>query len=343
MFRPGRRTRFALRTLAAAFGTVLLAYLIRRVGLQKIVETVSSLGWGLALIIALGGASHVVKAWAWRLTLTEWKDGVSFMRLLQLRLASEAVGQVGALGQLFGEGLRISRLSTKIPVDGRISSVTLDRALFIVTGAVVSVVGMVTALLVVSLSHAMRLYTFLVGATLISLLVIVGLAIIRRWPVLSGSAKALGRLTYFRDRVEGVLPLIRSVEKKLFDFHRHTPGAFWGSLTLNLACHGLAVLEVYLILCLLGVKTGFVAALVFESLTKLVNIVGTFNPGNIGTYEGGNMLIARMFGLSGASGIAVAVTRRLRALFWAAVGGVCLFLLSIPRESKFRAAYQEAS
>jgi uncharacterized membrane protein YuzA (DUF378 family) len=86
-----------------------------------------------------------------------------------------------------------------------------------------------------------------------------------------------------------------------------------------------------------------VAALVFESLTKLVNIVGTFNPGNIGTYEGGNMLIARMFGLSGASGIAVAVTRRLRALFWAAVGGVCLFLLSIPRESKFRAAYQEAS
>ena len=343
MFRPGRRTRFALRTLAVAFGTVLLAYLIRRVGLQKIVETVSSLGWGLALIIALGGASHVVKAWAWRLTLTEWKDGVSFMRLLQLRLASEAVGQVGALGQLFGEGLRISRLSTKIPVDGRISSVTLDRALFIVTGAVVSVVGMVTALLVVSLSHAMRLYTFLVGATLISLLIIVGLAIIRRWPVLSGSAKALGRLTYFRDRVEGVLPLIRSVEKKLFDFHRHTPGAFWGSLTLNLACHGLAVLEVYLILCLLGVKTGLVAALVFESLTKLVNIVGTFNPGNIGTYEGGNMLIARMFGLSGASGIAVAVTRRLRALFWAAVGGVCLFLLSIPRESKFRAAYQEAS
>ena len=44
-------------------------------------------------------------------------------------------------------------------------------------------------------------------------------------------------------------------------------------------------------------------ALAIEALTKLVNVAGTFNPGNIGTYEGGNMLIVKMFGLSGAAGI----------------------------------------
>ena len=40
------------------------------------------------------------------------------------------------------------------------------------------------------------------------------------------------------------------------------------------------------------------------------------------------MLIARLFGLTGAVGLSVAVTRRLRAIFWTAVGGFCLFLLS---------------
>jgi phosphatidylglycerophosphate synthase len=128
-----------------------------------------------------------------------------------------------------------------------------------------------------------------------------------------------------------MLPLIRSVENGLFEFHRGTPRAFWASLALNLTCHGVAVLEVYLVLWLLGVKVGLVAALVFEALTKLVNVVGTVNPGNIGTYEGGNVLIARMFGLNGAIGFAVAGTRRIRALFWAAVGVICLIILSRTR------------
>ena len=86
----------------------------------------------------------------------------------------------------------------------------------------------------------------------------------------------------------------------------------------------MAVLEVYLILWLMGIKIGLLGALVIEALTKLLNVIGVFNPGNVGTYEGGNMLIAKMFGLTGAVGLSVAVTRRLRAIFWAAVGGFCL-------------------
>jgi len=251
--------------------------------------------------------------------------------MLQLRLASEAVGMVGALGQIFGEGLRVSALGPKIPIDSRISSVTLDRAMFIASSAMVSLVGTVAALLVVSLSHALRLYAVLFSVVLLGLLVAVALAMLNRWPFVSRSARVLGRLRFLRRRVESTLPLIYSVEKKLFDFHRYTPGAFWASLALNLVCHGMAVLEVYLVLWLMGVKIGLLGALVFEALTKLVNAVGVFNPGNIGTYEGGNMLIAKMFGLTGAVGLSVAVTRRLRAIFWAAVGGFCLVLLSRSR------------
>src|SRR5260370_2016839 len=248
--------------------------------------------------------------------------------MLQLRLASEAAGQAGALGLMFGEGLRVSALGSKIPIDSRISSVTLDRAMFIASGAIVSLVGTVAALLVISLPHALRLYAVLFAVTLFGLLFVVALAMLNRWPFVSRSARVFCRLTFLRHRLETQLPLVYSVEKKLFSFHRYTPGLFWASLALNLACHGMAVLEVYLVLWLMGVKIGFFGALAFEALTKLVNAVGVFNPANVGSYEGGNMIIAKMLGLTGAVGLSVAVARRLRAIFWAAVGGLCLFLLS---------------
>jgi len=321
----------AFRAIAAVSGIALLAYLIWRVGPGNLLENISTLGWGLVLIIALGGIAHVVKAWAWGLTLTGCRGRVSFARMLQLRLASEAAGQVGALGQIFGEGLRVSALGPKIPIDSRISSVTLDRTMFIASGAMVALVGTVGALLILPLTHALRLYAVLFAVILFGLLFVVALAMLKRWPFVSRSARVLGRLQFLSQRVENSRPLLHSVEKKLFDFHRDTPSAFWASLALNLAWHGMAVLEVFLVLWLMGFKIGLLGALVTEALTKLVNIVGVFNPGNVGTYEGGNMLIAKMLGFAGAVGLSVAVTRRLRATFWGAVGAVCMLFLSRSR------------
>ncbi|HEV2728624.1 MAG TPA: CDP-alcohol phosphatidyltransferase family protein, partial [Terriglobales bacterium] len=97
----------------------------------------------------------------------------------------------------------------------------------------------------------------------------------------------------------------------------------------------------YLIFWLIGSKVSPFGALAIEALTKLVNIAGTFNPGNIGTYEGGNMLIARMFGLAGAAGLTLAFIRRMRALFWSGVGGLCLFILARRTEQSNRIVMSE--
>ena len=191
------KTRWVLRSLAVIFGAALLIYLIRRVGPGRIAENIATLGWGLALVIALGGVVHVVRTLAWRMTLTGWTGRVSFPRMFQLRVASEAVGQVGVLGQLFGEGLRITAFDPSIPIDSRISCVILDRALFIVTGAIVSVAGIVAALLVVSLTYALRLYSALFAVTVIGLLSAVALAMLNRWPILSRSSASAWPIAIF--------------------------------------------------------------------------------------------------------------------------------------------------
>ncbi len=332
MFRIPPKARLPLRILAISLSAGLFVYLVWRAGPSKLWENVVTLGWGFTWVIVLAGISHLAKTWAWRLTLGDDKHKISFSRLLGLRLGAEAAGQLGIVGQTFGDSVRVSRLGSEIPIASGLASVSLDRGLYFVTGTLTIVVGILAAMPLMSHSHALRLYAGLFALALIGFLVLTILAVRKRWPVLSGSARVIGRVSSLKNWVDKRYLLIQSVEKTLLDFHHKTPNAFWASFFLNLASHCMAVAEVCLILLLMGVKIGFFGALVVEALTKLVNAIGNVNPGNIGTFEGGNMLIGKMFGLSGATGLALGLSRRLRAFFWSAVGATWLFLLTRNRD-----------
>src|SRR5262249_14495240 len=75
--------------------------------------------------------------------------------------------------------------------------------------------------------------------------------------------------------------------------------------------------------------------------TKLLNAAGNLNPGNIGAYEGGNVLIGKIFSLSSATGLALAFARRLRLLFWTAVGVGWLVVLTKVSKAKDSADARE--
>jgi phosphatidylglycerophosphate synthase len=325
------KARHPLRILVALMSSVLFAYLIWQAGPSKLWENMVKLGWGFMWVLALAGVSHVARAWAWRLTLGAHKHKTSFPRLLGLRLGAEATGQLGFIGQTFGDSIRLSQLSSEIPIANGLASVTLDRGLYIATGMIVLIAGLVGALPLLSHSHALRFYATLFVLALIFFLFVTVLAVRKRWPVISRSARLFARVPFLKKWMESRYILIQSVENALLDFHYNSPRAFWGSFFLILASHCMAVMEVCLVLWLMGVKCGVLSALVVEAMTKLVNVVGNINPGNFGTFEGGNMLIGKMFGLTAAIGLTLGLARRLRAFFWTAVGGICLFILTRSR------------
>jgi phosphatidylglycerophosphate synthase/choline kinase len=341
MLRIPSKEQLPLRLIVIAISAGFFFYLIWRAGPSRLWKSLSELGWGIILVLALAGVSHLARTWGWRLTLGDDQHKISFSRLVGLRLGAEAAGQLGILGQTLGDSVRVSRMSAEIPVASGLASVTLDRGLYVVTGIVTTIAGILAALPLLALSHALRLYASLFAFTLIAFLMLALLAVRKRWPVLSWSARIISRVPGLKNWMEKRYLLVQSVESALFDFHHKTPGAFWASFSLNLAAQCLAVSEVCLILWLMGVKMGFSSALVIEALTKLVNVLGNFNPGNIGTYEGGTMLIGKMFGLSSATGLALGLSRRVRSFFWAAVGVICFLLLtrsSKPRGSKILAS-----
>src|ERR1700757_3577847 len=150
--------RLPLRILAALLSSVLFAYLIWQAGPSELWENLVKLGWGFMWVLALAGVSHAARAWAWRLMLDDHKHKISFLRLLGLRLGAEAAGQLGIVGQSVGDSIRVSRLSPEIPLANGLASVTLDRGLYIATGIIVLIAGLVSALAVLSHSSVLRLY-----------------------------------------------------------------------------------------------------------------------------------------------------------------------------------------
>ena len=325
------RARPALRLLAVLGSVALLGYLVWHAGPAALWQNLIRLGWAFTAVIALAGISHLVRTWAWQLTLGAERHKTSFPNLAGLRLGAEAAGQLGILGQTFGDSVRVSHLNRLIQMTCCLASVTLDRGLYLVTGMIVTIGGLVAALPLLSRSHALHFYAGLLIVGSVAFLLFALVAMRKRSPLLSQGARLVGRIPPLKTWIEQRLDLIESLENALFDFHHVTPGLFWCSFTLNLAAHCLAILEVCLVLWLLGTHVGVVGALVIEALTKLVNAVGSLNPGNIGTYETGNMLIVKIFGVTNAVGLALAMTRRLRALFWTAVGCISLVLLTRSR------------
>ncbi len=316
------------RYIAVLFGIGLLAWLVVRVGTRDLVSNASAIGWGMLAVLTLAGIAHLVKTWAWRLTFADCSHKPSVRRLLGLRLASEAMGQFGIFGQVFGEAARVSYLPPEVPTANGVSSVALDRGLFIATGAAVTVIGLLAATVSLALPSKLRIVALVFIAVLVALLAFGGLMLRKGWRLASGTTRALKAFPWLRNWLERQESLIASAEHALLRFHRENPRAFWFSVILNFVTHAFAITEIYLILLLMHHGVAFAGALILEALTKLINSVGSLNPGNVGTYEGGNMLIAKLLRVPTSTGLALALCRRLRSIFWALIGGICFLWIS---------------
>jgi hypothetical protein len=326
-------TKFSFRFFAVLVGLSLLGSLVVRAGPQIIWNQVRAVGSGLAVIIVLGGLALLVRTWAWRLTFVCDITALSWSRSFAASLVSEALGQLGLGGKAVGEGIRIALLRPAVPLANAISSGAIDGALHLASSTIVMVSGIIATLLLASLSGKWRVFALAFAIALMTVLTLAIVSYAKRWELMGNAARVLGRIPRFDNWIGGKLSVIDSSEHNLLDFSREAPAAFCGAFLLNFLWQALAVLEVYIILHFMGTNMAVLGAFVMEGLTKLINLVGAFNPGNIGTYEGGNMLMTKLFGVSGTVGLTLALCRRARALFWASIGAVCLMLMSTPNEA----------
>ena len=319
--------QLSLRFFAALLGLGLLGYLVFRAGPGVVWKQLEAVGWGLALIVILGGFSQFIKTCAWRQAFTCNISGLSWSRSFVAQLVSDAFGQFGVAGKVLGEGMRISLLGSTVPVSSGLSAGAIDGGLHTFSAVVVTVLGIVATLMLAPVSVRWRVYAVLLIAGLTSVVILAAVALAHRWPLMGNAIRAIGRFPRLHTWVSSKEPIINSAEHNLLFFHSEAPAAFWATLMFNLLWHMLAVLEVYIILRFMGAGFTLGGAFIVEGLTKVINLVGALNPGNFGTYEGGSMLIAKMFGVTSTTGLTLALCRRARTVFWSGVGALCVVVM----------------
>jgi len=302
------RGQRALSVAAALGGAALFAYAVERAGIAEIIEAVRRVSWGLVLILALAGLRFLVRAECWRWCLP---PGTAFplRRAFAAFLAGDAVGNVTPLGLLASEPTKVLLTRHHLATREAVASLAVENLVY--AASVMSMVGIGLVVLAMNVEMPRVWKTALIAA--LAALVAGGVVALR---VMRGTWEpARGPRPRWRER-------LASVRDEAFLFSGGHPERLWRVFALDLVFHALAVLEVYVTLrwLLADRSPTLVQAIVFEALNRVITAVFKFVPFRVGIDEASAGALAPVLSVNPAAGVALAVVRKVRNLFWAAIG-----------------------
>jgi len=324
MTRPAApRPRFsASSVLTALGGLALLAWVIVRVGAAEIATDVRQVGWGIAVVIALGGLRFLLRALAWRLCLDDpgsLSIGVAFSAVV----SGDAIGNLTPLGPLVGEPAKAALVRGRVPMAPAVAALAVENVLYTLSAAAMVAAGMIVLILTFELPSdstgaVMRgVGEIAIGGTIA--LFVLALWLLWRQPALVSRALGVSpRLGRHADR-------IRAIEVEIYSFASRHPGKLLPVCAAEIGFHALGVAEVYVTLWLLsGAPPPLMTSFLFETANRLLQVVFKFVPLRLGVDEAGTAGFATMIGVAAKTGLSLAIVRKVRVLFWAAAGGTLL-------------------
>jgi hypothetical protein len=302
-------TRQHLLTVACTLGgLVLFAYVVRRTGVADILEGVQRVGWGIVAVLALAGARFAVRAACWRMCMPPGAS-LSFGQALSAFLAGDAVGSVTPLGLLASEPTKVFLTRHHLATSESVASLAIENLIYTASVAAMVVVGLIVVLATVPLTAFWQLE---IVAALLAVVVAGGVGL---WLLRGTWDASRGERPRWRER-------LAAVRIAVVGFSTGQRERLWRAFGLDLVFHVLAVLEVFLTLrWLLGDSSPTLAqAIVFEALNRVMTVAFKFVPFRIGVDEALSGAIAPMLALNPTAGVSLAVIRKVRSLFWSAIG-----------------------
>ena len=325
-----RSTSKTLLNLALALvGAVLLLVTVRRVGWSEVQRGLGEVGWWFLVIVLLGGLRFAARARAW-LSCAEAIAGSSappapslMPRFLAAVLAADALGNLTPLGLLASEPAKMLLVRDRVSTVVAIASVAIENAFYIASVVAMLAAGAVVFISLTNLPEGLQIGTQVVLAAAFGA-AIAGMIAARHQPAaLSRLARALSALT---GRTLSASGHLEEVEALFYGALTWPARRFAGVVLWEGAFHVAAVAEVFLVLRLLpgGVAVSLADAFVLETTGRLIAVVFKFVPYRLGVDEAGAAVVARALAIDPTAGVTLALIRRLRILWWNAVGLIVL-------------------
>jgi hypothetical protein len=309
-------------------------FVVARAKPEVILDKICLLGWGFALLILLSGIRSLLRAVAWSYCVpTDGRHPVP-RELFAPRLVSEALNDAMPLGPVVGEAAKVVAISRFIPAQAGTSSVLLEDLIYSFAALLFMLSGIALALFRLTTPRALQW----MAATLLSGLLAGGLAVYwmarRRILILGGVLDYLTRAGLRWGFLERHEHQLRVIECDMCDFLVAHKRLFSLVFAIEFATNFTGIAEAYLVLKLTAAHASLTAAYVVEAVNRAVQLGFSFIPFQIGIQEGAAAATLQAFGYAASEGVSLSILRKMRTVFWTALGLLLAARYAIPGSTR---------
>lgn len=312
-------------TVFFVLGLVLLSFLVAKVGVLQILQTLKELGSVKILILTVFPLSwYLLQSFAWYRVFKDDAVAVRFMDVFLVKLTGEAINTITPVGFMGGDPYRIYLLKKTVGGKNSAASVVVDRSMQTFAILCLLMLTIILALCTLPLTRELKLGLPILGFGFIVFLFMM----IRShkkgvFAQLAGFAHALH---IKRESLAKVQHKIDELDEQISRFYKKHPLHFFEIFTLHFLSRLLGPVEIWIMAWIMGFPLDALTCLYLAALTILINIVFVFIPGSIGVMEGGYGYLFHLLKLVPAHGVTLQLVRRIRALFYVLVGLVIILI-----------------
>jgi hypothetical protein len=305
-----------LNIVVAIIGIALLIFTVQRVGgWTSIVDGVARVGWWFAIVLLLGAFRMVCRTRAWMACADNRR--LRFRDAFGAWLAGDAIGNLTPLGLLASEPTKILMVRTRISTVTSIASVAIENAFYTASVFVVLLTGTWLLLQRANVPNGLEQVAE-IGLAAIVAAALLGVWAARTRPaILSRFAPLVSKLA---GQSDAPAEAIRDVEAQIYAVPRWPLGRIAHVVSWEIAFHIAAVAEVWVVLASLVPDVSVADAFLLESAGRFVIVVFKFVPYRLGIDEAGSGAVAAVLGFAPATGVTLALIRRLRIVILNALG-----------------------
>jgi hypothetical protein len=317
-------------------GLGLFAYFVKKAGLNQIAEGIRNLGAGFLLIIGISAVRQIARSLAWVLCM-EPPYRLRFWDAFRARVMGDAIGNILPFASfVISEPAKPALIRDRVPLMAGLSALAIENIFYGLSVVVFVFSGMLALLLNFSLPKGLRLVS-IITLVVVLLVIAFGVSLVRKQlRFISGPAKFLGRFGLNPKWIEQG----RSVEDRVYGFYQRNGSRFLPILLLEACFHLAGTAEVYATLSFISPQQPptFLTAFILESVNRVITMAFKFIPLRMGVDEAGTGKVSKVLLFAEATGVTLAIVRKARDVFWAAIG----MILLLQRGLSLRAIAEDA-
>jgi len=337
------RTFTPIGIVSTLVGLGLFAYFVNRAGVGQILAGIQRLQAGFLLVILISAIRQAARSAAWCLCV-ERPYRLRFIDAFRARVMGDALGNITPfVSFMVSEPAKPALIRDRLPLMAGFSAIAIENIFYSLSVSVFILSGMLALLFNFHLPRGFRIASIVVVCVIVLVITLVCALIRKQLRFVSAGASFLHR----RGVHEKWVQKGRTLEDRIYGFYQRNRRLFIPILLLEACFHLTGVLEIYVVLSFISPDQPptLFTAFILESVNRVINVTFKFIPLRMGIDEAGTGKISKVLQFAEATGVTLAIIRKARDVFWAAIGILLLLqrglsLRAVARESEMALAEQ---